>query len=533
MNILSIHCSHHASVSIASDNKLVAHSELSRFNKQKYTPWPDINVIKKIQSLNLEYDVVLFSKLPDNCFPMYDQKLLKQMGVKDNAQIHISDEHHLFHAACGRSFKNNFDNYFVWDGNGALINVDGHQGTETYSLWNSKLDLQKRILTTTNCVDFDDGKNYLSFKNIGIGEAYMGLCRELRLFEKDLFSEGKAMALSSHGVFDEELHNRIFYKNGFNRNYMNVYNISKEIGDRAKYTTFKIYDTHKNNHEAQNYAHTFQKGVEKLGLEIVESFKTKGSILFSGGVAQNVLLNTYLSKHIEDRVEFDPICNDQGISLGHLNYYLSGELERESICYLGFKPYYDLSIFRDKFEIEDCDQTEPAIKLIDDPIAIFQGRSEQGQRGLGHRSLLMNPLHKECIKKVNKVKKREWYRPFACSILHEQLEEYFVVDNNRSPEFMTHVFNARFFKKKELKNVIAEDGTCRLQSVTRYRNYRLHELLRYFYDIKKCPFLLNTSLNLPGQPIVEDLQDLKDMMLNSDLKYAWLPDVQKFITKKI
>ena len=148
MNILSIHCSHHASVSIASDNKLVAHSELSRFNKQKYTPWPDINVIKKIQSLNLEYDVVLFSKLPDNCFPMYDQKLLKQMGVKDNAQIHISDEHHLFHAACGRSFKNNFDNYFVWDCNGALINVDGHQGTETYSLWNSKLDLQKRILTS-------------------------------------------------------------------------------------------------------------------------------------------------------------------------------------------------------------------------------------------------------------------------------------------------------------------------------------------------------------------------------------------------
>ena len=61
----------------------------------------------------------------------------------------------------------------------------------------------------------------------------------------------------------------------------------------------------------------------------------------------------------------------------------------------------------------------------------------------------------------------------------------------------------------------------------------MHELLRYFYDIKKCPFLLNKSLNLPGQPIVEDLQDLKDMMLNSDLKYAWLPDVQKFITKKI
>lgn len=51
--------------------------------------------------------------------------------------------------------------------------------------------------------------------------------------------------------------------------------------------------------------------------------------------------------------------------------------------------------------------------------------------------------------------------------------------------------------------------------------------------ILKMSFLLNTSLNLPGQPIVEDLQDLKDMMLNSDLKYAWLPDVQKFITKKI
>ena len=534
MNILSIHCSHHGAVSVASEGKLIVHCELSRLNKQKYFPRPDYNLIKKIDSLGLEYDVVLFSKLPDNCLDMYEEHLLRRLHIKPDAKIYIKTEHHLFHASCSRNFKNNFDNYFVWDGNGAVINIDGEEGSETYSLWDNKLNLQKRYLITNNCVDYSDKKNYLSFKNIGIGEAYTSLCRELKLYEKDNFSEGKAMALSTYGKYDQELHKKIFNDNeGFNRNNINIYSIEREFGDRKKYTTFKKYNTDKENIEAQNYAYTFQKGVEELGLKIVKDLNIEGSICFSGGVAQNVLLNTFLTKNLNQPIEFDPICNDQGISLGNLNYFLNGELEGGRTCYLGFKPSYeDMCIFNKQFEIEDANVVDAANIVRENPVALFQGRSEQGQRGLGNRSLLMNATHSDCIEKVNKVKKREWYRPFACSILHEELNNYFVVDNNRNPEFMMHVFNARFLKKKELQNVISKDSTCRLQSVTKIKNSCLHELLKFSKENFGYPFLLNTSLNLPGRPIVEDLQDLKEMMLDSDLKYAWLPDIQKMVKKK-
>jgi len=103
MNIISIHCSHHGAVSIASEGRLIAHCELSRLNKIKYSPRPDYSLIKKLDVLGLEYDVVLFSILTDNCLNLYDEHLLKRMHVKPNAQIFVEKEHHLFHAASAKS----------------------------------------------------------------------------------------------------------------------------------------------------------------------------------------------------------------------------------------------------------------------------------------------------------------------------------------------------------------------------------------------------------------------------------------------
>ena len=533
MNVISIHTSHHGSVSVASEGKLIVHSEISRLNKFKYLPQPDYNLIKKIDSLGLEFDVVIFTTLEDNCFHYYDKHLLKRLHIKPEAKILKSNDHHLFHASCAKNFKNQFENYFVWDGNGAIQEVNNYYGTEIYSLFNNKLDLQRRFLAAKDPVDTDDGINYLSFKNIGIGEAYTGLCRELRLYEEDVFSEGKAMALSSYGKYDYELHKKIYNEDGsFNRNNFNFYTLKNEIGDRSKFTIHKKYNTNKENTEAQNFTHTFQKGVEKLGLKLIKDLKVKGSICFSGGISQNVLLNTFLTKNLDQEIEFDPICNDQGISLGSLNSYLDYKLQREDGVYLGFKPDYEnLHIFKKQFKIFDADISEVGKIVKENPLALFQGRAEQGQRGLGNRSLLINATHQDCVSKINNVKKREWYRPFACSILSEELENYFIVDNNRNPEFMMHVFNAKYSKLEQLKNVTAKDGTCRLQSVKKNRNYYLHKLLDYSFTNFGYPFLLNTSLNLPGMPIVEDISDLKEMMLKSYLKYAWLPDIQKLIIK--
>jgi carbamoyltransferase len=532
MNVLSIHTSHHGSISISQNNQLIVHTEISRFNKFKYFPWPCDKLFKKINSLGLEFDVVLFSCLPDNCLNMYKEyALLKNLNLKPNVKIYVSYEHHLLHANCAATFHKK-DNYFVWDGNGAEINLEGEIGSEIYSHYDSKLDLIRRDLSTFHPIDIKDKKTYLSFKNIGIGEAYTGLTRELKLFKEDVFSEGKAMALSTYGEFKNELHDKIFYKEGFNKNYVNLYTIKNENGDKDKYTIFKQYNTDADNVEAQNYAHTFQRGIEKLGLNIVKNYNIDGSIMFSGGVVQNVLLNTFISKNLKVSVEFDPICNDQGISLGHLNLFLQGNLSRPNHCYLGFKPEYNLNMFDNNFEIKKGQTIKNIVDIIlNEPIAIFQGRSEQGQRASGNRSLLMNPFHPECLIKINKIKKREWYRPFACSILFEELENYFIVDNKRNPEFMMHVFNVKESEKNRLKNVVAKDGTCRLQAVKKDKNLNFYNLLDFLNKEKNIPLLLNTSLNLPGKPIVEDLEDLKDMMIESNLKYAWLPDVNVIITK--
>jgi len=533
MNIMSIHCSHHGAVSVSSGGKLIVHSEISRLNKFKYLPQPDSNLIKKIDSLGLEFDIILFTMTEDNCFNYYDDHLLKRLHLKPNGKIMKNNNHHLFHAGSAKNFKKEFDNYFVWDGNGAVVEVNNYSGTETLSLWDGKLDLQKRFLVTNNFVDTDDGINYLSFKNLGIGEAYTTLTRELKLYKDDIFSEGKAMALSSFGKYDHELHKKIYNEDGtFNLNNIHIYELKNEVGERTKFTNYKKYNTNKENIEAQNFAHTYQRGVENLGLKFVKDLKINGSICFTGGVTQNVLLNTFLSKNLDQEIEFDPLCNDQGISLGSLNCFLDYKLQREDGVYLGFKPdYEDLYIFKKLFKIYDADISDVGKIVQENPLALFQGRSEQGQRGLGNRSLLMNATHADCVNKINKVKKREWYRPFACSILSEELENYFIVDNNRNPEFMMHVFNAKYSKSKELKNVLAKDGTCRLQSVKKTRNYYFHKLLDYCNTTFKFPFLLNTSLNLPGMPIVEDLHDLKEMMLKSDLEYAWLPDIGKLIKK--
>jgi carbamoyltransferase len=208
------------------------------------------------------------------------------------------------------------------------------------------------------------------------------------------------------------------------------------------------------------------------------------------------------------------------------------KLQKVDTLYLGFKPKYNLNIFEEEsFKILDCDAKDVSKILLEEPVAIFQGRSEQGQRGLGNRSLLMNPTHNKCIEKINLIKKREWFRPFSCSILHEELNKWFIVDNDRNPFFMMFVFNAKENVKEKINNVLAKDGTCRLQSVTSKHNQNYHALLKEFFYLTKVPILLNTSLNLPGHPLVETVEDLKYTMLNSNLKYSYLPDINKLIIK--
>ena len=263
----------------------------------------------------------------------------------------------------------------------------------------------------------------------------------------------------------------------------------------------------------------FQKKTEAK----IKKIMPTSNVSYTGGVAQNVLANSQFFKY--KNFEIDPLCTDQGISLGAVNFYMNGKLKLPHPVYLGFEPNYEFlhyPTFKD-YDIVDASPEDICPLLRKEPVALFQGRSEQGQRGLGNRSLLIDGTNPKAIEIMNKIKHREWYRPFAPAVLEEEAPEDFEI-KGASP-YMLYVFKT----KTKLPNISAVEGTARLQTVSKKDNINFYKLLKTFNEKYKIPFLLNTSLNLAGHTLVEDLNDLKYMLDYSPLKYAYLPDVGKLV----
>lgn len=254
---------------------------------------------------------------------------------------------------------------------------------------------------------------------------------------------------------------------------------------------------------------------EKNSLKLITSV-FKNEVGLGGGCAQNVINNYKLNKHL--KVKVCPFNGDFGISIGAANCYFNNQLNPFKNVNTGFDLKYNYS-----FKTCNVSLKEVAVLLKDEVVGVMYGKSEQGQRGLGFRSLLANPLNKSSIKKLNKIKKREKFRPFACSILHEYGKDYFE-DYFYSP-YMMFVFKC---KGQATKNVSSISATSRAQSVTKEHGH-YYNLISAFNDLNKCPFILNTSLNLPGHVLVETFDDLRYMMSLTELKYVYLPDHNKLI----
>jgi carbamoyltransferase len=131
----------------------------------------------------------------------------------------------------------------------------------------------------------------------------------------------------------------------------------------------------------------------------------------------------------------------------------------------------------------------------------FQGRAEAGPRALGARSILADPRRAEMRDIVNeRVKRREWFRPFAPSVLHERGAEYF--ERYWPSPFMLLVLPIREDKRSVIPAVSHVDGTGRVQSVTRDANPLYHRVIERFAERTGVPVVLNTSFNLRGEPMV-------------------------------
>jgi carbamoyltransferase len=212
-------------------------------------------------------------------------------------------------------------------------------------------------------------------------------------------------------------------------------------------------------------------------------------IALAGGCALNCLANTIAWEYFDD-VWIFPNPGDSGSSVGAVLAHTCYNLTWEN-CYLG----YDIA---GKYPVDAL--LKDLLKGI--PVGVANGRAEFGPRALGNRSLLADPRSNVIKTRINDIKKRQQFRPFAPAVLEEHASEYF--DLKHPSPYMQYA--VKCLKPNELPAVIHHDNTSRVQTVPNDGS-GFRQLLEAWYAATGCPILLNTSLNIKGQPIANDIRD--------------------------
>ena len=256
------------------------------------------------------------------------------------------------------------------------------------------------------------------------------------------------------------------------------------------------------------------------------------NICISGGVGLNALANgkLYAKTPFTHAYIFGP-AGDSGGALGAALYAYHGLLggaARTEVRDLGLGSSYsneeiESALKKNGVHYRNIENESELIRetatLLHDGniIGWFQGRMEFGPRALGARSILARPYPSSMKDKVNKIKIRELFRPFAGSILEERVRDYFTVtQTDRSFPFMNFCFSAIAEKCDKISAIVHADGSTRIQTVAsdggRYRR-----LIERYDELTGCPCILNTSFNLKGEPIVETPQQAIEDFLKTEM----------------
>jgi carbamoyltransferase len=234
----------------------------------------------------------------------------------------------------------------------------------------------------------------------------------------------------------------------------------------------------------------------------------KKNLVFMGGCALNSKANTLLWNIFKD-IWIMPNPGDAGSSLGAAAA-LYGKHVNWNTPYLG----------------HDLGDEYPTDKIINEILLngvapVASGRAEYGPRALGNRSILADPRDPKIKDKVNLIKQRELFRPFAPVVLEEYASEWF--DMNFSSPYMQ--YTVRCLKPEIIPSVVHQDGTSRVQTVNEKQHPGLYNTLKKWNEITGVPVLLNTSLNIKGQPMINDSKDIlqwenyyKNNILNGIIK---------------
>ena len=280
-----------------------------------------------------------------------------------------------------------------------------------------------------------------------------------------------------------------------------------------------------------------QKVLEDVLLKMANHIHKKtnlNNLCFGGGVALNGVANYRILKEGPfEQVHVPPSPGDAGSAVGCAQFLYYSHLKkkrkidsdhsriRENV-YVG--PHYSndqIKSFLDSnniqyYYLEKNSLLEKTAKLISENNVVgwYQGKMEWGPRALGNRSILADPRNAKMKDILNeKIKHRESFRPFAPSVLEEYMSEYFDID--RPSPYMLMVSPVR--KPENIPAVIHVDGTSRLQTVSKNTNPLYYELINEFYKITGVPVLINTSMNIRGEPIVNTPEQAYEMIRKTDM----------------
>ena len=581
-SILGISAFYHDSAAcILIDGEIIAAAQEERFTRKKHDPSYPSNAIKFVldyANLRLnQVDQIVFFEKPflkferlletyvafapkgfvsfSKAMPLWIKEKLFQKNLlfnylkqhdndyKTDENIFFSD-HHLSHAASA-FFPSPFNEAVVLTADGV-----GEWATTTVAIGKgNKLEIKKEIHFPHSLGLLYSAFTYYTGFKVNSGEyKLMGLAPYGNPIYEDKIKQ--LIDIKDDGTF--RLNQKYFnYATGLtmtNDNFHNLFGQKPRDPSNEKLTQFHM-----------DIAASIQKITEDIMIQLSRSIRKEYGIknlCLAGGVALNCVANgKILKQKIFDNIWIQPAAGDAGGSLGAALalWFLDQNNERKVNSSDNMKGSYlgpeftqdqieeELKSIGANFETVEyenlIDQTSNYLSK-EKAIGWFQGRMEFGPRALGGRSILGDPRSDKMQKNLNlKVKYRESFRPFAPSILKENLFDWFDIDTE-SP-YMLLVANINSEKKidmsKEQKNLFGieklnikrseipavthVDYTARIQTVNKITNKYYYDLISKFKEKTGCPVVVNTSFNVRGEPIVNTPKDAFNCFMGTDLDY--------------
>jgi carbamoyltransferase len=560
-SILAINPGHNGSAALVVDGQIIFYSEEERLSRLKYDGNPfkamlHVLVNHKVDELVIGGTTPEFSKLPWTNEDAYTALVRKfNSNVKVTNLGHL---HHLGHAASA-FYGSGFETAaaLIVDGAGSFHQEQVNDqfvvgGFETETIYQCayphEFNAVYKRYAEGNAAYYDNGIQEFD-NSVTITKSYEAVSDYLGF---GFIEAGKTMGLAPYGNDDDNIPS--FFINGKGNKNLLIprYPAGAHIDENRNPYLKRFTDPREWHNDFnlvrdvdKNLAWLVQKEAEEQMYDLIQKavdITGETNIVISGGFGLNCVANYKFVKRFPNlKFYIDPIAHDGGTAIGLARYAWfqhSKDMEVTPLTsvYLSAPPDYNqLDVIKQQVPnmvIEDA-TPESIAQLIEDGniVALFQGRAEGGPRALGNRSILFDPRRADGKDFVNRVKQREWFRPFAGSCLEEHANEWFDMAGMPSSPFMMYAVDVRLDKAAQIPAVTHVDNTCRVQTVNQEQNIHYYNLINAFYTKTGIPLLFNTSFNLAGQPLVESVFDAIVTLFNSEIEYLYLPEIGKLIKK--